>query len=281
MPSSRRRHSSPFARADRRRPVRRARTGRHRAAADADCARLLRRSLFIPATARAPTRTSRSMPMSSPRHGALCARSCGTRQLWTRSVAVSWFWMAGAVALSLTPVVIRNKTGGGIERRDGDQRALRARHRNRLDRRGGACQGPHLLRPVPFAALGMAAFLIDLGASTARLPWQQRKWGSATFFISMSGSAPPSTCWGSPAPAASLSCRCLRRSRPMRRQPGARDCRRRQHFESGFHSSGGDRDSRAAELTRGRDEPALLAALGFLNLGAAFYVRKSTAQGAA
>jgi hypothetical protein len=43
----------------------------------------------------------------------------------------------------------------------------------------------------------------------------------------------------------------------------------------------GARDRRAAKRSVGVPEPALLAALGVLNLGAAFYVRKSAAQGAA
>jgi acyl-[acyl-carrier-protein]-phospholipid O-acyltransferase / long-chain-fatty-acid--[acyl-carrier-protein] ligase len=33
---------------------------------------------------------------------------------WTGGVAVSWFWMTGAVALSLVPVVIKQRVGGGV-----------------------------------------------------------------------------------------------------------------------------------------------------------------------
>ncbi|MEJ0096322.1 MAG: hypothetical protein WDN46_23835 [Methylocella sp.] len=79
-------------------------------------------------------------------------------QLWSRSLAVSWFWMVGAVALSLTPVVIRNKTGGGI----GVETAISALFALGIGIGSIAAaliaQGRILLRQVPLAAVGMAAF---------------------------------------------------------------------------------------------------------------------------
>ena len=35
-------------------------------------------------------------------------------RLWIGGIAVSWFWTTGAVALSLVPVIVKHRTGGGI-----------------------------------------------------------------------------------------------------------------------------------------------------------------------
>jgi MFS family permease len=87
--------------------------------------------------------------------------------LWRSALALSWFWLTGAVSISLVPVAVRHATAGGIEVEAaisglfaigigvGSLAAARIA--------GGRIQ----LTAVPFAALGMAVFLIALGFGTS------------------------------------------------------------------------------------------------------------------
>ncbi len=143
-------------------------------------------SLFIPSTGRAaPDLRIRANIFAST--GALLREITRDRRLWSRSVAVSWFWMTGAVALSLTPVVIRDKTGGGI----GVETAISALFAIGIGIGSLAAallaNGRILLRPVPLAAVGMALFLIDLGVATGSLPPARSEVGLAAFFTSAIG----------------------------------------------------------------------------------------------
>jgi acyl-[acyl-carrier-protein]-phospholipid O-acyltransferase/long-chain-fatty-acid--[acyl-carrier-protein] ligase len=143
-------------------------------------------SLFIPATGRAdPDLRLNANILEST--GALLREIGRDRQLFSRSLAISWFWMAGAVALSLTPVVLRNKTGAGIA----VETAISAVFALGIGIGSIAAallaKGRILLRPVPLAALGMGLFLIDLGVSTARLPTAHAEIGLGAFFTSITG----------------------------------------------------------------------------------------------
>ncbi|MGP8231337.1 MAG: MFS transporter [Methylovirgula sp.] len=87
-------------------------------------------------------------------------------KLWRPGLAVSWFWLTGAVALSLVPVGVRKATGGGIEVEAaisgffafgigaGSLMAAELAH------------GRITLARAPRAALGMAFFLGALAVST-------------------------------------------------------------------------------------------------------------------
>ncbi len=86
--------------------------------------------------------------------------------LWRGGLALSWFWLSGAVALALVPVAVRQATGGGVEVEAaisglfavgigaGSLAAARMAH------------GRIRLEPVPLAAIGMAFFFIELGLAT-------------------------------------------------------------------------------------------------------------------
>ncbi len=108
-------------------------------------------------------------------------------RLWACGLAVSWFWMTGAIALSLVPVVIRHRIGGGID----VETAISA-----LFAIGIAvgsvlaaiiAHGRIMLLPVPLAGLGMAAFLIDLGFATMGLPQASTDIGLGSFLSSAVG----------------------------------------------------------------------------------------------
>jgi MFS family permease len=202
--------------------------------------------------------------------------------LWTRSVAVSWFWMSGAVAISLVPVVARNKTGGGIE----VETALTALFALGIGTGAIAAaviaRGRIYLKPVPFAALGLAAFLIDLGAATFFLPVATADVGLAEFFSSVAGIRIACDVVGLASSGALFVVplfTAIQADAPKERRArivGGVNILNSAFMVLGALATAGLQSSRV-----GVPEPALLAALGVLNLGAAFYVRKSAAQGAA
>jgi MFS family permease len=90
----------------------------------------------------------------------------GAPFLWRSGLALSWFWLTGAVSISLVPVAVRRATAGGIE--------VEAAISGLFAIGIGAgslvaakiAAGRIQLKPVPLAALGMAFFLIALGLGT-------------------------------------------------------------------------------------------------------------------
>lgn len=109
------------------------------------------------------------------------------KNLWNGGLAVSWFWLTGAVALSLVPVIIKERVGGGI-----DTTTIV----NAIFAIGIAvgsivaaiiAHGRIILLPVPIAAFLMAAFLIDLGFATAALPVAGQQIALSEFFSSAQG----------------------------------------------------------------------------------------------
>ena len=101
--------------------------------------------------------------------GALLKDLRRTPFLQQSGLALSWFWLTGAVALSLVPVAVRNATGGGIE----VEAAISALFAIGIGAGSlGAAlvtRGRILLTPTPLAALGMAFFLIEIGLATLAL----------------------------------------------------------------------------------------------------------------
>ena len=91
------------------------------------------------------------------------------RRIWIGTQAVSWFWLVGAVTLSLVPVLIKQRIGGGLD----VEAAISAFFAIgiAIGSLAGAilARGRIWLAPVPLAALAMAGFLIDLGFATMHL----------------------------------------------------------------------------------------------------------------
>ncbi len=143
-------------------------------------------SLFIPSTSRAAPGL-RANPNIFASTVTLFRALRRDRELWSRSLAVSWFWVVGALALSLTPVVVREKTGGGVE----VETAISALFAIGVGAGSIAAaliaKGRIRLGSTPWAAVGMAVFLLDLGASTLPLPRAQSDAGLEAFFGSAVG----------------------------------------------------------------------------------------------
>ncbi len=145
-------------------------------------------SRFIPATkAAAPHLAIKANVLAST--AALLKDLRQAPFLWQAGLALSWFWLTGAVALSLVPVAVRNATGGGIE----VEAAISALFAIGIGAGSLAAaffaRGRILLTPVPLAALGMAVFLIEIGFATHGLGLAPsgHETGLAAFFTSATG----------------------------------------------------------------------------------------------
>jgi len=182
--------------------------------------------------------------------------------------------MSGAVAISLVPVLVRNKTGGGIE----VETALTALFALGIGTGALAAaviaRGRIYLKPVPFAALGLAAFLIDLGAATFFLPAATADVGLAEFFSSVAGIRIACDVVGLASSGALFVVplfTAIQADAPKERR--ARIVGGVNILNSAFMVLGALATAVLQSSRVGVSEPVLLGALGVLNLGAAFYVR--------
>ena len=237
-------------------------------------------SLFIPPTERgAPgLRANRNILAST---FALIREVARDETLWTRTIAVSWFWMSGAIALSLVPVVVRNKTGGGIEVETAVSALFALGIGIGSISAAVIAHGRIYLKTVPFAAFGMAAFLFDLGAATFLLPLAKGDVGLAEFFSSIAGLRIALDVTG-------LACAgglfvvpvftAIQADAPTDRR--ARIVGGVNILNAGFIVLGVLATAMLQSRAMGVSEPVLLAALGVLNLGAVLYVRRPVLQGA-
>ena len=71
-------------------------------------------SLLIPRTGRGAPDLGRSAT-SSPRPARCCSICATTARLWWGALVTSWFWLVGAVVLSLLPPLVKNVLGGTEE----------------------------------------------------------------------------------------------------------------------------------------------------------------------
>ena len=122
-------------------------------------------TLLIPSTRRAAPGLTVSRNVVTATWGMI--RDLGvTRRLWIGSVGVAWFWLSGGVTLSLVPLVIKQGVGGGVEVETaisvffGIGVGLGALATVAIAR------GRIVTGHVPVAAVFMAGFLIDLGVAT-------------------------------------------------------------------------------------------------------------------
>jgi acyl-[acyl-carrier-protein]-phospholipid O-acyltransferase/long-chain-fatty-acid--[acyl-carrier-protein] ligase len=125
-------------------------------------------TLFIPATriAAPGLRISRNVLASTL---AMIVDLRTSRRLWIGALGVSWFWLSGAVTLSLVPLVVKQRIGGGVE----VETAISVFFAIGVGLGSLAtvliARGRIYIRHVPAAAVFMALFLIDLGLATSSL----------------------------------------------------------------------------------------------------------------
>ena len=111
----------------------------------------------------------------------------GDDRLWIGGVAVSWFWMTGAIALSLVPVVVKTRIGGGVD----VETAISALFAIGIGAgsllAATMAHGRIRLLPVPLSGLLMGVFLLDLGIATHDLPQTGESVSLGAFLASASG----------------------------------------------------------------------------------------------
>jgi acyl-[acyl-carrier-protein]-phospholipid O-acyltransferase / long-chain-fatty-acid--[acyl-carrier-protein] ligase len=143
-------------------------------------------SLFIPSTRKGAPDLKPNPNLIASTREILAELKRDDRQ-WTGGAAVSWFWLVGAVALSLIPVAIKSRIGAGI----GVETAI-----NALFAVGIAigsilaaviARGRILLRPAPYLLVVLAALFVDVGLTTEVLPEATTQVDLAAFFTSASG----------------------------------------------------------------------------------------------
>ena len=109
------------------------------------------------------------------------------RRLWIGGIAVSWFWMTGAIALSLVPVVVKTRIGGGID----VETAISALFALGIGTGSVVAaiisHGQIRLLPVPLSGLAMGLFLLDLGLATGGLPQASGQVSLTDFLASAKG----------------------------------------------------------------------------------------------
>jgi acyl-[acyl-carrier-protein]-phospholipid O-acyltransferase/long-chain-fatty-acid--[acyl-carrier-protein] ligase len=113
--------------------------------------------------------------------GKLIRRAWSDTPIWRGTLMVSWFWMVGAVVLSLLPTLVRT-TLGGTEAVITVYLALFS-----VGIAAGSvlaswlANGRIILLPTPIAALIMAGFMLDLGLTTIGGPAPMAEIGLGTF----------------------------------------------------------------------------------------------------
>ncbi len=125
-------------------------------------------TLFIPSTAVAAPglRVERNVLRSTV---GMIADLRASRRLWVGALGVSWFWLSGAVTLSLVPLVVKERIGGGVE----VETAISVFFAIGVGLGSLAtvliARGRIFIRHVPLAAVAMAGFLVDVGVATLPL----------------------------------------------------------------------------------------------------------------
>ncbi len=103
-------------------------------------------------------------------------------RLWRTGLYVSWFWLVGAVVLTLLPGLVKNGLGGA----ENAVTMLLAVFSVGIALGSGLASwlaaGRVILLPTPLAAVLMGAFAIDLGVTVAGAPPASAALGVAAFF---------------------------------------------------------------------------------------------------
>ncbi len=197
--------------------------------------------------------------------------------LWRSAQALSWFWLTGAVAISLVPVAVRYATGAGTE----VEAAISALFAIGIGAGSLAAAriagGRIALTPVPLAALGMGIFLVALGAATSGITASTAAdLPLATFFMSSRGLFVGFAILGLAAAGGLFSVPLFAAvqavAAPERR---ARTIAAVNILNAVYIIAGTLLTALLQSRLFGLSEPLLLALLGIFNFGAAAYVQKA------
>ncbi len=108
-------------------------------------------------------------------------------RLWVGCAAVSWFWLVGALTLSLVPVIVKARIGGGVEVETAVNLIFA------LGVAGGSLAAAQMahgnirLARAPLWLVAMAVLGMAMGLALHQLPDAQAEVGLAAFFSSTTG----------------------------------------------------------------------------------------------
>jgi acyl-[acyl-carrier-protein]-phospholipid O-acyltransferase/long-chain-fatty-acid--[acyl-carrier-protein] ligase len=106
---------------------------------------------------------------------------------WVGALGVSWFWTVGAVTLSLLPVIIKSRIGGGIDVEVAINLIFAVGIAAGSLAAALLSHGRIELAPAPFLLIAIAALAIDMGLSTHAIPAASHEVPIAEFFMSPAG----------------------------------------------------------------------------------------------
>ena len=106
---------------------------------------------------------------------------------WVAALATSWFWTVGIVTLSLVPVIIKARIGGGIDVEIAVNLIFAVGIAAGSVGAAALSRGRIELAPAPFLLLVMAALAIDLGLATNAMAPASREVPLGAFFRSPFG----------------------------------------------------------------------------------------------
>ena len=109
------------------------------------------------------------------------------RRLWVGCVAVSWFWVVGALTLSLVPVIVKARIGGGVEVETAANLIFAVGVAGGSLTAAQTAHGMIRLRPAPIWLIVIGAVGLALGLALHALPDASQEIGLATFFASPLG----------------------------------------------------------------------------------------------
>jgi acyl-[acyl-carrier-protein]-phospholipid O-acyltransferase/long-chain-fatty-acid--[acyl-carrier-protein] ligase len=106
---------------------------------------------------------------------------------WVGAIGTSWFWTVCAVTLSLVPVIIKSRVGGGVDVEIAINLFFAIGVAAGSVGAAALSHGRIELAPAPFMLLVIAALAIDMGLSTSAMPIASREVPLAEFFMSATG----------------------------------------------------------------------------------------------
>ncbi len=143
-------------------------------------------SLFIPATGIGAPNLKIDFNLWTATRSILSELRADDRQ-WVGAVAVSWFWMVGAVTLSLVPVIIKSRVGGGVEVETAINLFFAIGIAAGSLLAAALAHGRIQLAPAPFLLLIMAGIAIAAGLQTGAMPQASAQIGLVDFFSGAAG----------------------------------------------------------------------------------------------
>jgi acyl-[acyl-carrier-protein]-phospholipid O-acyltransferase/long-chain-fatty-acid--[acyl-carrier-protein] ligase len=143
-------------------------------------------SLFIPATGIGAPNLKVDFNLWTSTRTVLRELKSDDRQ-WVGAIAVSWFWTVGAITLSLVPVVIKSRIGGGVEVETAINFFFAVGIGAGSLLAAALAHGRIQLAPTPFLLLIMAGLAIAVGLQTSAMPQASAEIGLVEFFGGAAG----------------------------------------------------------------------------------------------